>query len=345
MIIEYTILFMFGIIILIASMSVFTNYETYFNSVSVNDQLTAIGEYVGTNVIKLAETGPGEVRLRDLPSDKEDFLLAIKSGKPTLEPLETAHRTISMCQLGLISIKTGSKLTWISDAFCTPAVDSAVPDAAVVTDAAVRDTAWTDAGIICPWTIWQVYGDTRVICTASIFVLFFESHSPDASITTGGDSIWWAVVTITTVGYGDYYPVTLGGRITGVFVMFSGVGIIGALASILASLLVGGAPAEEEEETPLAEPVLTTEQELAAIKAELVTLLDRAAALADPEVAVDDPVDRRHLADDDRCRTQRSRGGGARRRVLPFRAQLRPVRPAHSAARGREHRSDQGAVQ
>jgi len=60
MIIEYTILFMFGIIILISSLSVFTSYETYFNSVSVNDQLIAIGEYVSTNVIKLAETAPGE---------------------------------------------------------------------------------------------------------------------------------------------------------------------------------------------------------------------------------------------------------------------------------------------
>jgi hypothetical protein len=48
----------------------------------------------------------------NLPSDKEDFLLAIKNGKQTVEPLETAHRTISMCQLGLIAIKTGSSLTW-----------------------------------------------------------------------------------------------------------------------------------------------------------------------------------------------------------------------------------------
>jgi len=111
-----------------------------------------------------------------------------------------------------------------------------------------------------------------VLTVASVLVLQFESASPDGKILTGGDALWYAIVTITTVGYGDFYPVTMGGRITAAFIMFMGVGIIGALASILASLLVGGAPAEEEEETPLAEPVLTTEQELAGIKAELAAL-------------------------------------------------------------------------
>jgi voltage-gated potassium channel len=50
------------------------------------------------------------------------------------------------------------------------------------------------------------------------------------------------------VGYGDRYPVTIGGRITAMFIMFMGVGIIGALASILSSILVGGPSAAEEEE-------------------------------------------------------------------------------------------------
>ena len=77
-----------------------------------------------------------------------------------------------------------------------------------------------------------------VLSVASFLVLQFESRSPDANITTGGDAIWWGFVTITTVGYGDFFPVTALGRITGVFVMFAGVGIIGALASILASILV-----------------------------------------------------------------------------------------------------------
>ena len=71
------------------------------------DKLTA-----SSQAILDSQIGANEMQIRDLPSDKEDFLLAIKAGKPSLEPLETAHRTISMCQLGLISIKTGSKLTW-----------------------------------------------------------------------------------------------------------------------------------------------------------------------------------------------------------------------------------------
>jgi len=56
--------------------------------------------------------GPGEISFSNLLSDKEDFLQAVKTGKQSFEPLETAHRTISMCQLGLIAIQTGSTLTW-----------------------------------------------------------------------------------------------------------------------------------------------------------------------------------------------------------------------------------------
>ncbi len=84
-----------------------------------------------------------------------------------------------------------------------------------------------------------------VLSVASILVLEFESRSPEGNIKTGGDAIWWGIVTLTTVGYGDFYPVTLPGRLTAVFVMFGGIGIIGALASILASLLVSPSAPEE----------------------------------------------------------------------------------------------------
>jgi len=84
-----------------------------------------------------------------------------------------------------------------------------------------------------------------VLTVASILVLQEESRSPGANIQTGGEALWWSIVTITTVGYGDFYPVTFLGRLTAVFVMFSGIGIIGALASILASILV--APGQSAE--------------------------------------------------------------------------------------------------
>jgi voltage-gated potassium channel len=77
-----------------------------------------------------------------------------------------------------------------------------------------------------------------VLSLGSILVLQFEHRSPDANITTGGDALWWGIVTLTTVGYGDFYPVTWAGRVTAAFVMISGVGIIASLASILASVLI-----------------------------------------------------------------------------------------------------------
>jgi voltage-gated potassium channel len=110
-----------------------------------------------------------------------------------------------------------------------------------------------------------------VLTIASVLVLQFESKSPDANIHTGGDSLWYSLVTITTVGYGDRYPVTAAGRVTAMFIMFMGVGIIGALASILSSLLVGPSPAPAEE-APATAPGLNVEQEMTAIKDELTAL-------------------------------------------------------------------------
>jgi voltage-gated potassium channel len=122
-----------------------------------------------------------------------------------------------------------------------------------------------------------------VLSVASILVLQFEAGAPDGNIKTGGDAIWWGLVTITTVGYGDFFPTTLMGRITGIFVMFAGIGIIGALASILASLLVSpgsteSAPAPEVAATspdPAAAPPTATDaivDELALLRQEIAEL-------------------------------------------------------------------------
>lgn len=111
-----------------------------------------------------------------------------------------------------------------------------------------------------------------VLATASVLVLQFESQSPEASITTGWDAFWYSIVTITTVGYGDYTPVTTAGRITGIFIMITGIGIIGALASILSSVLVGSPPAPEEDGAPGPSSVTRIEQELAEIKDEMAVM-------------------------------------------------------------------------
>lgn len=107
-----------------------------------------------------------------------------------------------------------------------------------------------------------------VITVASVLMVQTESRVTDSNITTGGDALWWGIVTITTVGYGDQYPVTAFGRVIGVVVMFAGVGIIGALASILSSLLI---PTPEDDESPAAQ-MAGLRDELAAVRGELAAI-------------------------------------------------------------------------
>jgi voltage-gated potassium channel len=109
-----------------------------------------------------------------------------------------------------------------------------------------------------------------VLTVASVLVLQFESGSPRGNIKTGADALWYSIVTLTTVGYGDRFPVTPGGRITAYFIMFMGVGIIAALASLLSSVLVGSSASAAAEREPGRSPRI--EQELADIRAELAAL-------------------------------------------------------------------------
>jgi voltage-gated potassium channel len=109
-----------------------------------------------------------------------------------------------------------------------------------------------------------------VLVLASVFVLQFEGKDPNANITTGGDALWWAWVTITTVGYGDFYPITTAGRIVGFFVMLTGIGIIGALASIFASLLVAPSdPSPPAEHNGAGEELRAIREELAGLREQL----------------------------------------------------------------------------
>ena len=72
----------------------------------------------------------------------------------------------------------------------------------------------------------------------SLWMLRLESTSSDRNITTASDAMWYVIVTISTVGYGDQYPVTTAGRVLGTVIIVLGVAIFGTLTGYLANLFL-----------------------------------------------------------------------------------------------------------
>jgi voltage-gated potassium channel len=85
-----------------------------------------------------------------------------------------------------------------------------------------------------------------IIETGSYLVLIAESHATSANILTAGDAMWWAYVTITTVGYGDRFPTSTMGRLVGILVMTTGVAVFATFAGLISSKLLSP-PAKDEE--------------------------------------------------------------------------------------------------
>ncbi len=95
--------------------------------------------------------------------------------------------------------------------------------------------------------------------SGSVAIIFFERGAADRNIVGAGDAIWWAFVTMTTVGYGDHYPVTTAGRLVAASLMIVGIGLFSALTGLMATWLVD--PREDHHD-----------QDLAAIRSELAAL-------------------------------------------------------------------------
>ena len=87
-----------------------------------------------------------------------------------------------------------------------------------------------------------------LIWMAALGVLDAERASPDANIQTFGEAIWWAFVTITTVGYGDYYPVTGPGRTVAVMLMAGGVAVLSVVTATLSSWIIDRAAARSADD-------------------------------------------------------------------------------------------------
>ena len=105
-----------------------------------------------------------------------------------------------------------------------------------------------------------------VVCTAALLtyvgalgVLGAEQDATGSTIRSFGDALWWAVVTVTTVGYGDYTPITVVGRLVAVALMLTGIGVIGTVAATVSSWFVqqvqAPAPAQNPQSPPVQSPV------------------------------------------------------------------------------------------
>lgn len=102
----------------------------------------------------------------------------------------------------------------------------------------------------------------------SFFIILAERNSPEANILTATDAIWWTYVTITTVGYGDKYPVTIAGKIVGILVLTTGVGVFATFAGYIANKLLSPKVDEKEIVSDIEREIVTD------IKKEILGKLD-----------------------------------------------------------------------
>jgi Ion transport protein len=114
-----------------------------------------------------------------------------------------------------------------------------------------------------------------VLELGSLEMLNIEQYAPGANITTGSDSLWYVIVTISTVGYGDTYPVTNGGRFFGAVIIIIGVGIFGTFTGYLANLFLSPSKKPATTEAPATTGDLRAKvAELHALVAQQQTAID-----------------------------------------------------------------------
>jgi voltage-gated potassium channel len=116
-------------------------------------------------------------------------------------------------------------------------------------------------------------------------VAYRAEHATNPGFKTYGDALWWAVVTLTTVGYGDIVPKTTAGRVDGVMIMIAGVSVLGLLAGSMASFFGLGTrtstspPSGAPDESQARDAVTT---EIAELRTQVARLVDEVARLAPP---------------------------------------------------------------
>ena len=126
---------------------------------------------------------------------------------------------------------------------------------------------------------------TVLVLNGAVIVYLFERHAPKSNIHTLGESLWWSLVTVTTVGYGDYTPVTVSGRVTACFVMGIGLLTLAVVTAQVASTFVTQGQGHAKP-GPQAEPAReVTLDELDRRLARIEELITAATASSSPRAA------------------------------------------------------------
>ena len=86
-----------------------------------------------------------------------------------------------------------------------------------------------------------------LLTVGSSMMLFIEGKSPESNIQDGGDALWWALVTISTVGYGDHYPVTEAGKILASGLIICGVGLFGMISGLISSMILSPTQSQTQQ--------------------------------------------------------------------------------------------------
>jgi voltage-gated potassium channel len=93
-------------------------------------------------------------------------------------------------------------------------------------------------------------GALVLVLNGAIIVYLLERHAPGSNIHTLGESVWWSLVTVTTVGYGDYTPVTPAGRVTACLIMGIGLITLAVVTAQVSSSFVSQAAARDQSGPP-----------------------------------------------------------------------------------------------
>jgi len=121
-----------------------------------------------------------------------------------------------------------------------------------------------------------------VMFVGAVGMLDVERHAAGANIRTFGDAVWWALTTLTTVGYGDRFPVTIEGRLIAAVVMLTGIAVLGVVTASMAAWFVDKVQAIEQAETSQSEHDRHVDETLAEVLEKLARLEARSAAATPP---------------------------------------------------------------